>query len=116
VKPLAVLPLLDDAVIGSGAISAASAISISTKASPSRKRACSVVSSAREPNPGRRLDRSKEGGSEARDSRETRERAVELACALAAADKPSKVIIENNDGTLADERVFGTDRGVNPSV
>jgi hypothetical protein len=59
---------------------------------------------------------SKEGEAEARDSRETRERAVELACALAAADKPSKVIIENGDGTLADERVFGTDRGVNPAV
>ncbi|HEX3501331.1 MAG TPA: DUF2188 domain-containing protein [Stellaceae bacterium] len=56
----------------------------------------------------------KEGEAEMRDSRETRERAVELACALAAADKPSKVVIENTDGTLADERVFGTDVGADP--
>lgn len=58
----------------------------------------------------------KEGEAEARDSRATRERAIEFACALAAADEPSKVIIENGDGTLEDERVFGTDRGANPSV
>jgi hypothetical protein len=56
----------------------------------------------------------KEGETEARDSRETRERAVELACGLAAADEPSKVIVEDTDGTLADERVFGTDPGANP--
>ncbi len=58
----------------------------------------------------------KEGEAAARDSRGTRERAVALACALAAADEPSKVVVENTDGTLADERVFGTDRGTNPSV
>jgi hypothetical protein len=56
----------------------------------------------------------KEGEAEARDSRETRERAVQLACALAAADEPSKVVVENGDGTLADERVFGTDVGADP--
>jgi hypothetical protein len=39
---------------------------------------------------------------------------VQLACALAAADEPSKVVIENGDGTLADERVFGTDAGADP--
>jgi hypothetical protein len=58
----------------------------------------------------------KEGETEARDSRDTRERAVELACALAAADEPSKVVVENTDGTLADERVFGTDVGADPRI
>ena len=57
---------------------------------------------------------SKEGETAARDSRGTRERAVELACALAAADEPSKVIVESTDGTLADERIFGTDPGADP--
>jgi hypothetical protein len=58
----------------------------------------------------------KEGETEARDSRGTRERAVELACSLAAADEPSKVVVENTDGTLADEHVFGTDRGADPLI
>jgi hypothetical protein len=51
----------------------------------------------------------KEGESTARDARRTRARAVEFACALAAADEPSRVVIENADGTLADERTFGKD-------
>ena len=59
---------------------------------------------------------SKEGEPAARDSRTTRERAVELACALAAADEPSKVIVENADGTLADEHIFGADPGADPTA
>jgi hypothetical protein len=51
----------------------------------------------------------KEGESAPRDARQTRDGAVTFACALAAADEPSRVIIENTDGTLADERVFGAD-------
>ncbi len=51
----------------------------------------------------------KEGEPKARDARRIREQAVEFACALAAADEPSKVVVENSDGTLADERMFGDD-------
>ena len=53
----------------------------------------------------------KEGEPSARDARQTRDRAVEFACTLAAADEPSKVVVENADGTLADERTFGADPG-----
>ena len=56
----------------------------------------------------------KEGEPAARDARQTRERAVEFACALAAVDEPSKVVVENADGTLADERIFGADPGTDP--
>jgi hypothetical protein len=52
---------------------------------------------------------SKEGEPTARDARQTRDRAVEFACTLGAADEPSKVVVENADGTLADERTFGAD-------
>ena len=51
----------------------------------------------------------KEGESAARDARQTRDGAFAFACALAAADEPSRVIVENTDGTLGDERTFGTD-------
>jgi hypothetical protein len=51
----------------------------------------------------------KEGESAPRDARQTRDGAVTLACALAAADEPSRVVVDNTDGTLADERVFGAD-------
>jgi hypothetical protein len=54
---------------------------------------------------------SKEGEPAARDARQTRDRAIEFACTLAAADEPSKVVVENDDGTLADERTFGADAG-----
>jgi hypothetical protein len=57
---------------------------------------------------------SKEGEPAARDARQTRDRAVEFACTLAAADEPSKVVVENDDGTLADERMFGADPGAAP--
>ncbi len=56
----------------------------------------------------------KEGESSPETS-ETREAAVAIACALAATDQPSKVVIDNPDGTIAEERVFGTDRGLDPT-
>jgi hypothetical protein len=56
----------------------------------------------------------KEGEPAPRETRNTREGAVTFACALAAADEPSKVIVEGTDGTLADERLFGVDPGTNP--
>lgn len=66
------------------------------------------------PMPNGKWSVSKEGESTPREARETRESAVTIACALAAADEPSKVIVEDTDGTLADERLFGTDPGTNP--
>jgi hypothetical protein len=53
----------------------------------------------------------KEGEKEPRAARPSREEAVGLACDLASADEPSKVLVENRDGTLADERSFGLDAG-----
>jgi hypothetical protein len=57
---------------------------------------------------------SKEGESAPREARNSRESAVTFAFALAAADEPSKVVVENTDGTIADERLFGVDPGTNP--
>jgi hypothetical protein len=55
-------------------------------------------------------------GTSANDNRsDTREAAVATACALAATDEPSKVVIDNPDGTIAEERVFGTDEGLDPA-
>jgi hypothetical protein len=51
----------------------------------------------------------KEGESTARGSRVTREEALAYACELAGADEPSKVIVEEPDGAISDERLFGTD-------
>ena len=42
--------------------------------------------------------------------------AVELACRLAAQDEPAKVTVENLDGTLDEERVFGVDPGQDPAA
>jgi Uncharacterized protein conserved in bacteria (DUF2188) len=41
----------------------------------------------------------------------TREAALTLARDLAAADAPSKILVLEADGTLADERLFGADPG-----
>jgi hypothetical protein len=51
----------------------------------------------------------KDGEPTARASRSSREQAAQLACELAAQDEPSKVIIEEGGGTIADERLFGAD-------
>src|SRR5260370_1436309 len=62
------------------------------------------------PMPNGKWSVSKEGESAPREDRDTRESAVTIA----AADKPSKVLVEDTDGTLADERLFGVDPGTNP--
>lgn len=66
------------------------------------------------PMPNGKWSVTKEGEPAPREARNTRDGAVTFACALAATDEPSKVIIENTDGTLADERLFGVDPGTNP--
>jgi hypothetical protein len=53
----------------------------------------------------------KDGEEKARGERGGRSDAVALACELAQADEPSKVVVENGDGTVAEERVFGVDQG-----
>jgi hypothetical protein len=53
----------------------------------------------------------KDGEGAPRGSWNSREAAVSAACAFAAKDEPSKVTVENGDGTLADERAFGVDPG-----
>jgi len=53
----------------------------------------------------------KDGEDEARGERGGRSEAIAFACELAAADEPSKVVIESGDGTVAEEHVFGVDQG-----
>jgi Uncharacterized protein conserved in bacteria (DUF2188) len=53
----------------------------------------------------------KDGDPESRGERSTREDAIDLACSLAERDEPSRVNVENPDGTLSEERAFGVDRG-----
>jgi Uncharacterized protein conserved in bacteria (DUF2188) len=53
----------------------------------------------------------KDGEDAARGERGRRREAIDFACELAAADEPSKVVVENDDGTIAEERVFGVDQG-----
>jgi Uncharacterized protein conserved in bacteria (DUF2188) len=51
----------------------------------------------------------KEGEAEPRASRPSREEATRFACDLAIADTPSKVVIEDEGGTIAAEKLFGAD-------
>jgi hypothetical protein len=51
----------------------------------------------------------KDGETAARGHRSTREAAVEYAWALAGADLPSKVVVEERNRAIVDERLFGTD-------
>lgn len=51
----------------------------------------------------------KEGEATARGRWPTREAAVRQAWELAAADEPSKLVIEGPAGTIVDGRLFGTD-------
>jgi hypothetical protein len=53
----------------------------------------------------------KEGEAQPRGTRPSRDAAVKYACDLAAADEPSKVSVEDGQGKLADERIFGVDPG-----
>jgi hypothetical protein len=59
----------------------------------------------------------KEGEEKARGRWPQRQAAYDAACALAKNDEPSRVIVENGDGTLGEERAFGIDAGqeVNPA-
>jgi hypothetical protein len=56
----------------------------------------------------------KEGEATARGSRATREDATHYAWELATQDEPSKVIVEEADGVIAAERLFGVDVGLEP--
>lgn len=51
----------------------------------------------------------KEGEPAARGSQPTREAAVRQASELAAQDEPSRLVVEDPAGTIADERLFGAD-------
>jgi uncharacterized protein DUF2188 len=53
----------------------------------------------------------KDGEDATRGERRRRNEAVDFACELAAADEPSKVVVERGDGTIDEERVFGIDQG-----
>jgi hypothetical protein len=54
----------------------------------------------------------KDGEAETLGSRPSREQALRLARELATADEPSKIVVENPDGTIGDEEVFGVDQGL----
>jgi hypothetical protein len=56
----------------------------------------------------------KEGEAGPRGRFSSRDAAFEAACKFAAGDEPSKVTVENRDGTLAEERSFGVDPGQQP--
>jgi hypothetical protein len=51
----------------------------------------------------------KEGEDHPRDGFSGREDAIAEAVRLAGSDEPAKVTIDNGDGTIAEERLFGTD-------
>lgn len=51
----------------------------------------------------------KEGESEPRARFDAREPAIAEACRLATADEPSRVTIDDGDGRLVEERLFGSD-------
>ena len=51
----------------------------------------------------------KEGENEARADFGDRDEAVAEACRLAKADQPSKVIVDDGDGVILKEHVFGSD-------
>jgi uncharacterized protein DUF2188 len=51
----------------------------------------------------------KEGEAEPRAALTGREEAVAAASRLADADKPSKVTVDDGDGVILEERLFGTD-------
>jgi len=55
----------------------------------------------------------KDGEEQPRASFARREQAIDEAMRLAEADEPSKVTVDNGDGTLAEERLFGADPGEN---
>ena len=52
---------------------------------------------------------SKEGEMQPRGQFAGREDAMEEACRLAESDKPSRVTVDDGDGVILDERLFGSD-------
>lgn len=51
----------------------------------------------------------KDGESEPRGTFSGREEALAEACRLAQADQPSRVSVDNGDGVIVEERLFGAD-------
>ena len=51
----------------------------------------------------------KEGETAERGDFAGREEAVTEACRLAEADQPSKVVVDDGDGVILDEQLFGSD-------
>lgn len=51
----------------------------------------------------------KEGENQPRAGFSGREQAVAEACRLADADQPSKITVDNGDGIIIEERLFGQD-------
>ena len=52
---------------------------------------------------------SKDGENGSRGDFGSREEAVREACRLAEADQPSRVIVDDGDGVILDEHLFGSD-------
>jgi hypothetical protein len=55
------------------------------------------------------VERDKEGENHPRSGFPGREQAIAEAVRLAGSDQPAKVTIDNGDGTLAEELLFGPD-------
>ena len=55
------------------------------------------------------LDVTKEGEEHTRGAFVGREEALAEACRLAEADKPSRVLVDDGDGIILEERLFGAD-------
>jgi hypothetical protein len=53
----------------------------------------------------------KDGEAAPRGHKDSRDEALRLACDLAKADEPSRVILEPGDGTISEEHRFGVDTG-----
>jgi hypothetical protein len=51
----------------------------------------------------------KEGDGQMRGKFNTREEAIAEACRLADADQPSRVLVDDGDGVILEERLFGAD-------
>jgi hypothetical protein len=51
----------------------------------------------------------KEGESQTRGEFGGRDEAIAAACRLADADKPSRVLVDDGDGVILEERLFGAD-------
>ena len=51
----------------------------------------------------------KEGEADPRGEFGSREEALTEACRLAEADQPSRVIIDDGDGAIVEQRLFGSD-------